>query len=168
MTQQWRVLATYPLAELPGDDQIDALAGALPGFGVLQHDTRTQRLQVQATVDAPTIRLAAEAGIRAVRQAWTAAFGKPQDPTAVRVLTLEEHERELARPFGLDLVGYRDIAEMLGVSAQRAAQLAERPEFPPAIGRPAAGPVFTRDSIEAWERTWERKGGRPRKAAPEA
>jgi hypothetical protein len=163
MTHQWRVTATYPLDQPPGDDQADALAGTLSGFTVLHHDARTGRIEVQATVDAPTIRTAAEAGIRAVRQAWAAAYGKPADPVALRVLTLEEYERELARPFGLDLVGFKDIAVMLGVSQQRAAQLAERPEFPPPIGRPAAGPVYTRDSVAAFAGSWQRKGGRPRK-----
>lgn len=164
MTHQWRVIATYPLAEMLSDDQADALAGALPGFAILHHDAQAQRLQVHATVEAPTIRIAGEAGIRAVRQAWAAAFGKAADPIVLRVLTLEEHERELARPFGLDLVGFKDVAEMLGVSPQRAKQLAEeRPDFPPPVGRPAAGPVYTRDSVSAWAATWERKGGRPRK-----
>ncbi len=164
MTHQWQVIGTYPLADPPGDDQADALAGVTPGFGMLHHDAGTGRLEVHATVEAPTIRTAADAGVRALRQAWAAAYGKPADPIALRVLTLAEHERELAKPFGLDLVGYREIAHMLGVSPQRAKQLADdRPDFPPAIGRPAAGPVFTRSSVEAFAATWERKAGRPRK-----
>jgi hypothetical protein len=163
MTEQheWRIVATYPRPEAIDDEQAAQLLAGLPGFGVLHHDDA--RLTVQATVQAPTIRTAAEVGLRAVRQAWAATWGRPADPIGVRVLTLEEYERELARPYGLDLVGLKEIAEILRVSKQRAADVAELPDFPPPVGTPAAGPMFTRESVVEFEKRWERKPGRPRK-----
>jgi len=49
-----------------------------------------------------------------------------------------------------NLVGLAEIAELLGISRQRADQLARSSGFPAAIADLAAGRIWDRDSIETW------------------
>ncbi len=48
------------------------------------------------------------------------------------------------------LAGIREIAELLGVSRQRASQLAQSKSFPPPLDRIAQGPVWRRSDVERW------------------
>lgn len=50
----------------------------------------------------------------------------------------------------VDLAGLTEIGEMLGVSKQRAAQLTQRPDFPPPVSVLAAGRIWRRDDVEKW------------------
>lgn len=50
----------------------------------------------------------------------------------VEVLSAREYDRRVAQPLVPSLVYYAEIAEMAGVSRQRARQLAEVRGFPPA------------------------------------
>ncbi|AYF32213.1 hypothetical protein CSH63_33200 [Micromonospora tulbaghiae] len=168
MTQQWRVLVTWRRPEQADDiDRLSALTQALPGFGIVHDDGDAARLEAAMTVQAPTIRQAAEAGLREARAAHAAAFGTAGEPLRLRVLTLEEHDAEVARPSQMELMGLREAAAELGISPQRVDQLArENPEFPAPVARLAAGAVFTAASIRAVkERGWRRTPGRPRKTA---
>lgn len=166
MTQQeWRTTLVWPL---PGDvdqERLDALVRALPGFGVVTADGETRRLRAEMTVEAGTVRQATDTALRAGRAAYAQAFGTAGEPVSLRVLTAADAEEEAARPAGLDLIGLREIAEILGVSPQRAKQLAdEHPDFPDPVARPLMGPIFTRASVEAFNGRWERRPGRPRKS----
>lgn len=166
MTQQWHVIATFDRPGEVDDDQREALAGALPGFGIVTDDGQ-RRLQVEGDVEAGTIRQATDAGLKAVRAAWAEAFGVAADPVGLRVLTTAAHEEEIAHPAGSDLIGYTEIAQMLGVSKQRAGQLAELTDFPAPLASPAMGPIYTRGAVEVWASSWTRKPGRPRKTPAE-
>ena len=52
----------------------------------------------------------------------------------------------------MNLVGTTGIAEMLGVSRQRANQIANTKGFPKRLDNPplASGPVWKRDTVEKW------------------
>jgi prophage regulatory protein len=50
----------------------------------------------------------------------------------------------------LRIVGAYEIRILLGVSRQRAYQLAERPDFPKPIATLAQGKIWALDDIEAW------------------
>ena len=52
----------------------------------------------------------------------------------------------------VDLVGLKEIGELLGVSKQRAGQLAEQVGFPQPLGEISAGRVWRRADVEAWAR----------------
>jgi prophage regulatory protein len=52
----------------------------------------------------------------------------------------------------VDLVGLKEIGKMLGVSKQRAGQLAEQVGFPKPLGEISAGRVWKRADVEAWAR----------------
>lgn len=50
----------------------------------------------------------------------------------------------------MKLAGITEIASMLGVSKQRAAQLGASDGFPKPLDRIAAGPVWRRSDVERW------------------
>lgn len=52
----------------------------------------------------------------------------------------------------VDLVGVTEIADLLGVSRQRADQLANSEGFAQPVGEIAAGRIWKREDVEAWAR----------------
>lgn len=52
----------------------------------------------------------------------------------------------------LVLMGTKEIGDLLGVSRQRAQQLAQKPDFPEPQARLAAGPIWLREDVERWAR----------------
>ena len=50
------------------------------------------------------------------------------------------------------LMGVKEIAELLGVSPQRADQLANKEGFPTPTAVLASGRIWNRDEVEAWAR----------------
>jgi prophage regulatory protein len=53
----------------------------------------------------------------------------------------------------VDLVGLTEIAERLGVSAQRVDQLARRDDFPEPVAVLAAGRIWRLGDIEDWAKS---------------
>lgn len=58
--------------------------------------------------------------------------------------------------------GLHEVAEFLGVSKQRVAELRGRPGFPAPVAELAAGPVWTVSSLSRFLSEWPRRPGRPR------
>jgi predicted DNA-binding transcriptional regulator AlpA len=54
---------------------------------------------------------------------------------------------------GVDLVGLAEIAQLIGVSRQRADQLARQRDFPEPVAVLAAGRIWRLEDVEAWART---------------
>lgn len=82
---------------------------------------------------------------------------------ATDVTTWDERERQVNEPNYPDLVSAPEVAEILGVSRQRVHQLvSENRSFPEPFMRLGSGPLWLRSTIEAFERSWPRKPGRPR------
>lgn len=52
----------------------------------------------------------------------------------------------------MTLAGIREIADLLGVSPQRAGQLTAQAGFPRPIGRLSMGPVWRMADVERWAR----------------
>lgn len=95
------------------------------------------------------------------------AFGGSDRLEVVKldVRTEEVMQEELEKPSIPDLVGYAEIAEMAGVSRQRARQFADIAGFPVSVVDTAAGPLRLRASVEAWlENRNTRPGRRPANA----
>jgi len=93
--------------------------------------------------------------------------GMPNWP-AVRVDVVRQDvlEAENMRPTLPELVSGPEAAEILGVSAQRLRQLADgHASFPEPMYELRAGKLWLKDAIEAFDRGWDRKPGRPRRAA---
>jgi hypothetical protein len=112
----------------------------------------------------------AAAAVQAALAVWTAAVERVRLPAwpvvRVEAMTVAEQEADLDRPSFPALVGVSEAARMLGVSKQRLAQIAGRPEFPDPMVTLASGPVWLTSGIRGFERRWLRKPGRPAKRRP--
>jgi hypothetical protein len=150
----WTTHLTYTAPGLTPDD-IDALSATLVGAAVT-YNTDSGRLQITLHVKASTLGEAADNALRAA----AAATGllKPQR-LLVQTTADFTAETEHPAPMTLDLIGITEIASELGVSRQRAGQLADHPDFPAPVVRPASGRLYTRASVKAFH---ERRRGRRR------
>jgi predicted DNA-binding transcriptional regulator AlpA len=52
-----------------------------------------------------------------------------------------------------DLIGFKEIVQMLGVAQRTAARYVKRSDFPPPYVRLAAGPIWLRRDVEKWARS---------------
>jgi hypothetical protein len=92
--------------------------------------------------------------------------GLPTWPVVrAEALTFEELERDIETPNFPELVGVSEIADILGVTRQRASALAKTAGFPAPVATLASGPVWTRPSLNQFVDEWPRKDGRPPKLA---
>ena len=92
--------------------------------------------------------------------------GLPAWPVVrAEALTFEELDRDLERPNFPELVGVTEMAELLGVTRQRASALAKTSSFPTPVASLASGPVWTRNNLNRFIEEWPRKKGRPRRSA---
>lgn len=159
----WHATVTWRPENPIMEDRLITIVEALPGFGMVVADGQSVRAELD--VDAGTLRLAGEVALRDARAAYTRATGRNDPPISLHVVDGLEYERQNSRPAPAQLCGLREAANLLGVSTQRVDQLwRSHPDFPAPIAQLAAGPVFTRASLEAVrERGWRRPGGRPRK-----
>jgi len=82
----------------------------------------------------------------------------------VEVVDAQYLDRELTRE-PESFLGVSEIAELLGVSRQRVAELRAREDFPWPVAELAAGPVWTLSSLKRFIAGWPRRPGRPRRSA---
>ncbi|HEY8695202.1 MAG TPA: hypothetical protein VIR57_20935 [Chloroflexota bacterium] len=131
-------------------EQLDDYSPAIGGRG--------HRIGVTMSVDASTVRQALDRGYAVLRK----ALGHGAVIASVKVQSLDELERELEAPQLPALAGLSETAEILGVSRQRASELAERRDFPRPVAGLASGPVWLRSTIVSFNERWVRRPGRPR------
>ncbi|MDN5917786.1 MAG: helix-turn-helix domain-containing protein [Pseudonocardia sp.] len=97
---------------------------------------------------------------------WLAAQGRTGHVAAARITSEALAEEEALRPDAPELLSTPDVAELLGVSRQRVHQLhTGHRDFPAPYARLGAGPIWARQAVEAFDRSWTRKPGRPARAA---
>ena len=148
------------------DNTVQQVSEALLDAGASTVTTRWDRgtISVSFTVEATTLRQATEAGQRRAREIMRAA-GVTGPAVRYEQITDEQLEIELRQPTLPELVGVTEAAAILGVSRQRVAQLEKaHDDFPARVADLASGPVYTADSIRAFNERWERKRtGRPPK-----
>ena len=158
---EWQTPDTYDEAAL--DLVMDHLAGHDPAVA-RETPTAAAGEQVETwsatvTIQAATLRKATAAALELVEGATG------EKASGIEVLDVATHDHRLEQPTIPDLVGYAEIADLLGVTQQRARQLADLAGFPAPAVVVRAGPLRVRSQVEGWAATWERKVGRPRKAA---
>jgi hypothetical protein len=122
-------------------------------------------LSVAVTVEAKTPDAALKSARRQIAEAMNSARFGEGVLVGIEMHTNEELDRLNAIPNYPEVVGVAEVASMLGVSKQRVSELARSRTFPPPLYELAAGPVWVKGSIETFVEKWERKPGRPRKAA---
>src|SRR6266540_4629039 len=138
------------------DQVVEGLSGYSPTVG-----GRGSRIGVTMSVDASTDRQAFERAHTELRRVLDAR-SKIID---ARVQTVDELERELEAPAVPALAGISEVAEILGVSRQRASELAGSGGLPRPVADLAAGPVWLRATVVGFNERWDRRPGRPRTAA---
>jgi hypothetical protein len=148
----------------PTEDQIDAMVDALAPMGAaVAGGPGHHRMSITLTIDGGSpLSAIGEALDWVGKVARAAGFKSELSLAGGEVLTTDEQDLRLAEPTLPELVGAADAAELLHVSRQRVHQLStENPRFPKPVSHVKMGPLWTRASIEAFERAWERKPGRP-------
>lgn len=155
-TTQWWAELTYPPKDDLDDDTLDNIMAALPGFTML-HQTPAG-LRVETTIDAGGLMAATTAALAAAGDCEKAGLGQA---TGIRVLTAEQRDIEIAHPDPVNLVGVTEIADLLGVTRQRASAVTELPDFPHPIGTARGGRYWTTESVDRFAERWQRQPGRP-------
>lgn len=137
---------------------IDAdLIDTLGAFPIIEHsDTKWTTLWMVDALDA------LEAVAVAAARTTEATHGAV---VAVEVLTEADLDRQLAEPAFPELVGVAEVAEMLGVTRQRASALQTRSGFPTPVAVLRSGPVWRRGDLSTFAEEWTRQPGRPRRTA---
>jgi hypothetical protein len=130
---------------------------------------QTPMWSVQLTIqDAEEPTQAAERALRAALEAADKA-GLPAWPLVkLEATEWERFDAELDQPNTPDLVGVAELAELCGVSRQRASFLARSEGFPEPLAELASGPVWDLRMVQRFVRDWPRKPGRPARAASAA
>lgn len=143
----------------------EALAAYSPaiGAGHVAGQATPGRVSMQLVVEASTLHRAQEEARRAVTEALRAA-GRRAHLVRMDTMAWEEFETELAAA-PPEIMGVQEIADLLGVSRQRAHQLTKRDDFPEPLHQLAAGSIWAGAAVRRWAATWERRQGRPRKSA---
>lgn len=163
---QWTAELAY---SAPGLSETDttALSSALP-TATVHYQPSADRLHITITVDAATLRAAADAALTTTGTATGLL-----KPTRMHILPSIDYDTQIAHPpvQDLDLIGVTEIAAELGVSRQRAGQLTADPDFPAPVVHVAAGRLYTRASVQAFHDRWaairNTRGG-PRRRQPAA
>jgi hypothetical protein len=136
------------------DEDLERLGSGLPGFPV----TIDSGLYVYLRFEVGTVRIvdAGDVALDIAMRAYRRTFGEPVEPVQLAVYPADPG----LIPGPLDLVGTQEVAGILGVTKQRAAQLADR--LPAPVGHPAGRAVWARRAVELVVATWDRRpGGRP-------
>lgn len=120
-------------------------------------------LDVQLSVEADSIVTAATQALRVFTNALRKA-GSPRryGIMAMDVETAEHLEARLRQP-DPPMVGISELAQLLGVTKQRASQLAQRRDFPAPYQQLASGPIWRKGDLSRFMEEWSRRPGRPTK-----
>lgn len=105
---------------------------------------------VLLTVDAETVLAAANRAVGLVHDALDSAGIDHAPLVAIQVQDEEAFDRELATPAFPEVVGYAEIADMAGVSRQRARQFADKDDFPKPVIKTAQGPLMSKAAVASW------------------
>lgn len=146
------------------DDDIDRLLDAVgPHHGAVSGGEGSYSLQMDASGET------AFEALRAARETLERIADRldlPDWPVVhAEVMTVAEQQADLARLGLPSLVGVAEVADILGVSKQRASTLArEHGDFPAPAVKLASGPVWYEAGVRGFLERWERRPGR-RKAA---
>lgn len=115
-------------------------------------------------VDADDIGSAMANAVPAFHEAVEKASLPPWPVVRLEVMTEAQFDDDLASRAFPVLIGVSELAELLGVTRQRASMLAKSAAFPRPVADLYAGPVWTEPSVRRFIDDWERKPGR-RKAS---
>jgi hypothetical protein len=157
----------------PSDEQVDAFIDALSSLGAprstIGYGGLAGGIGVTFSIDVRGVK-----GSDAVTEATRGAvetFEAACEQVGIvhggiaRVDTMTDHylERWITQE-PERYAGVSEVAELLGVSRQRVAQLRSKPGFPAPVAELRAGPIWEVSSFGLFLEEWDRRPGRPRGA----
>jgi hypothetical protein len=160
----WQVTVDLVGVELTDEQRehlVDELADAGAAVG-----TRPGRLSVTLSVEAEDPATAFDVGLDRVYAAVLPMATPGAAIAGGELLADEEADQRLAGPAFPELVGIAEVAELLGVTRQRASELQHRAGFPRPVALLRSGPVWRKGDLSSFAATWTRKPGRPRRTKP--
>lgn len=134
------------------DEQLGELGAGLPGYPVAID--AGYYLYLRFDVEAVDLDAAFGQAMTLASEAHVRAFGADADPVQLAISPAEVG----LIPAPMDLVGTTDVGQILGVSRQRAGQLADR--LPAPVGYPSGAPAWARRAVEITVARWGRTGKR--------
>lgn len=160
---EWIISADMVGTSKVTDADLEELVESLKPFGgALGLDEDRLRWHATFAVDAPAP-TPADAAQFAQSVLAGLLVGTGARVIALEVMEAAEADRRLEERNFPELLGIGEIAELLGVTRQRASTLQTSAGFPDPVARLKSGPVWTEPSVRNFAATWQRKGGRPRK-----
>lgn len=158
----WHIRVSFTVGKPFSEDAPFELTEALSEYAAVTSVSRdNDGGAVSLFIEAPTPLTAATNASQLVIDAAKSSIGKI-DVTGLEVTSEEEFDTELDRPVFPEVVGYAEIAEIAGVSRQRARQFAELQGFPRPVIETAQGPLRSKSAVESWLENRPRR--QPRKA----
>lgn len=145
---------------VPSQDALDTYVDRLSDAHAAIRITPQGRLSSRLTITATDLVSAIAVGSDAEESASSAAGfgGRVTAVTAADAATPDGDAAWIRTP----LLNLSDIGKRLGISRQRASQLAnDHPRFPPAAVRTSNGALYEEAAIRVFETNWLRKSGRP-------
>ncbi len=130
---------------------------------VVSYDERS--LSVRLTVADASPEHAIHLALEPVAIARTKAGLGESPPIRIEVESMEELDRRIQESNAPELIGVAELAELIGVSRQRASELARSRDFPAPIVTLASGPIWRKAAVARHVSRWPRRPGRPRKGA---
>lgn len=120
------------------------------------------RYTVRLALDASSVEAATSEAISNV-VTYADKVGLPYWPLVkIEATEWTEFERELDEPTYPTVIGVSELSQVLGVSRQRASELARTSHFPKPFAELASGPVWLEPTIRRFVSEWERRPGRPK------
>jgi hypothetical protein len=145
-------------------ENLSAYSPAVTGAGAPEQE-RIWSAQLAVSEDLGDPVRAAQHAVDLVTSAARKAGLPPWPVVKLEVTEWERFDAELDEPNTPDLVGVAELAELCGVTRQRASVLARSGGFPEPLAELASGPVWDLRMVQRFVREWARKPGRPAKSA---
>ena len=158
----WHARITFSTPVPIGEDALFDLMEALATHGASVSITPSQLGgSVSVTIDAAGKATdAMEVAANLVRDALAAHIDYA-DIVGIEVMLDADFTEQLSRPLFPEVVGYAEIAEMAGVTRQRARKFASHETFPHPVIRTAHGPLMAKHAVNAWLKGRNTRPGRP-------
>lgn len=138
------------------EDLCDAMKEYYPAVGV----SRDQRAgSVALCIEAKNVP-SAMARLDDLLEDIQSVIGKVQVTSAVAV-DEATREAENEKPVFPELVTISEIAELAGITRQRAAQIVRKKTFPVVIAKTGSSLLYDKAAVLRWIEIWPRTNGRP-------
>jgi hypothetical protein len=162
---KWQATVSFRTSGVLTDDAAFDLIDSLADHGaVVSVDVDRMGAEVILSLDDGNTLDAASIASDLVTRAADSIVGVIE-VVGLEVLSEDAVDANLTEPLYPPVVGYAEIAEMAGVTRQRARQFAQIDGFPEPVIETAQGPLMSKNAVARWLERRNTKTGRPRSRA---